>query len=59
MAENHPIAFRCMLKAKEEGATVIHVDPRFTRASVLADIYAPIRTGTDITLAGSFAAFGE
>ena len=52
MAENHPIAFRFVLKAKEKGATVIHVDPRFTRTSALADIYAPIRTGTDIAFLG-------
>jgi formate dehydrogenase major subunit len=52
MAENHPIAFRFVVKAKQRGATVIHVDPRFTRTSALADIYAPIRTGTDIAFLG-------
>jgi formate dehydrogenase major subunit len=52
MAENHPIAFRFVVKAKERGATIIHVDPRFTRTSALADIYAPIRTGTDIAFLG-------
>jgi len=52
MAENHPIAFRFAMQAKEKGATIIHVDPRFTRTSALADIYAPIRTGTDIAFLG-------
>lgn len=52
MAENHPIAFRFVMQAKEKGATVIHVDPRFTRTSALADIYAPIRTGSDIAFLG-------
>lgn len=52
MAENHPIAFRFVLQAKEKGGTIIHVDPRFTRTSALADIYAPIRTGTDIAFLG-------
>ena len=52
MAENHPIAFRFVLEAKERGATVIHVDPRFTRTSALADIHAPIRAGTDIAFLG-------
>ena len=52
MAENHPIAFRFVVQAKEKGATIIHVDPRFTRTSALADIYAPIRTGTDIAFLG-------
>src|SRR3954467_8872093 len=52
MAENHPIAFRFVLQAKEKGATIIHVDPRFTRTSALADIHAPIRAGTDIAFLG-------
>ncbi len=52
MAENHPIAFRFVLQAKEKGATVIHVDPRFTRTSALCDLYAPIRAGTDIAFLG-------
>ena len=41
------------MKAKERGATIIHVDPRFTRTSAMADVYAPIRTGTDIVFLGA------
>ena len=52
MAENHPIAFRFALQAKERGATLIHVDPRFTRTSALCDIYAPLRPGSDIAFLG-------
>jgi formate dehydrogenase major subunit len=52
MAEAHPIAFRFVLQAKLKGATVIHVDPRFTRTSALADIYAPVRAGSDIAFIG-------
>jgi formate dehydrogenase major subunit len=52
MAENHPIAFRFVMEAKAKGATVIHVDPRFTRTSALADIYAPVRAGSDIAFLG-------
>ena len=52
MAEAHPIAFRFVLQAKERGATIMHVDPRFTRTSALCDIYAPIRAGTDIAFLG-------
>ena len=52
MAENHPIAFRFVMQAKERGATLIHVDPRFTRTSALADMYAPIRAGSDIAFLG-------
>jgi formate dehydrogenase major subunit len=47
-AENHPISFRWVTKAMENGAKLISVDPRFTRTSSRADIYAPIRPGTDI-----------
>ena len=52
MAENHPVAFRFVLEAKAKGATVVHVDPRFTRTSALADIHAPIRSGSDIAFLG-------
>ena len=51
-AEAHPVAFRFVMEAKERGATIIHVDPRFTRTSAVADIYAPIRSGTDIAFLG-------
>jgi formate dehydrogenase major subunit len=52
MAENHPIAFRFLIAAQRRGATIIHVDPRFTRTSALADIHAPIRSGSDIAFLG-------
>lgn len=52
MAECHPIAFRFVMQAKERGATVIHADPRFTRTSAMADIYAPLRCGSDIAFLG-------
>ena len=47
VAENHPMAFKWIRKAQENGATIIHVDPRFTRTSSAADVYARIRPGTD------------
>jgi formate dehydrogenase major subunit len=40
------------MEAKERGATIIHVDPRFTRTSALADIHVPIRAGSDIAFLG-------
>ena len=52
MAENHPIAFRFVVEAQRRGATIMHVDPRFTRTSALADIYAPICSGSDIAFLG-------
>ncbi len=53
MAEAHPVGFRWVMKAKERGATIIHVDPRFGRTSQLADLHVPIRAGTDIALLGA------
>jgi formate dehydrogenase major subunit len=52
MAECHPVAFRWPMKAKVNGAKLIHIDPRFTRTSAMCDIHAPIRAGTDIALLG-------
>ena len=53
MAEAHPVGFRWVMKAKERGATVIHVDPRFSRTSALANIWVPIRAGSDIVFLGA------
>ena len=52
IAENHPIAFRFVVEAQRRGAKIVHVDPRFTRTSALANIYAPIRSGSDIAFLG-------
>ncbi|MBE7217005.1 MAG: molybdopterin-dependent oxidoreductase [Caulobacteraceae bacterium] len=52
MAENHPIAFRFVVEAQRRGGKVIHVDPRFTRTSALADIHAHMRSGSDIAFLG-------
>ncbi|MFM8594725.1 MAG: molybdopterin-dependent oxidoreductase [Chloroflexota bacterium] len=52
MAENHPVGFRFVVQARERGATVIHVDPRYTRTSASSDIHIPIRAGSDIALLG-------
>jgi formate dehydrogenase major subunit len=52
MAEAHPVGFRWVMKARERGATVMHVDPRFSRTSAMADLHVPIRAGTDIAFIG-------
>src|SRR5947208_6207246 len=52
MAECHPVAFRWPMKAKLNGAKLIHVDPRFTRTSAVADLHVPIRAGSDIAFLG-------
>jgi formate dehydrogenase major subunit len=48
-AENHPVGFKWFMEAKKtRGAKLVAVDPRFTRTASTADLYAPIRAGTDI-----------
>lgn len=51
-AENHPVSSKWIHKAHENGAIWIVVDPRYTRTAELADIYCPIRSGTDIAFYG-------
>ena len=50
--ENHPVSAKWLNKAHERGATWIVVDPRYTRTAEMADIYCPIRSGTDIAFYG-------
>ncbi len=52
MAECHPVAFQWVVEAKQNGGKLIHVDPRFTRTSALADRHIPIRAGSDIAFLG-------
>jgi formate dehydrogenase major subunit len=56
MAECHPVAFRWVMEAKtrpHNPCTLIHADPRFTRTSAMANIYAPVRAGSDIVFLGA------
>src|SRR4051812_48489037 len=53
MAEAHPVGFRWVMKARERGAKVIHVDPRYGRTGASADLHVPIRPGTDIAFVGA------
>jgi formate dehydrogenase major subunit len=53
MAENHPVGFQWVIEAREKNrATILHVDPRFTRTSSMADIWVPLRAGTDVLFLG-------
>src|SRR4026209_1736834 len=52
MAECHPVGFRWPMEAKRRGAKIIHVDPRFTRTSAVADLHVPLRAGSDIAFLG-------
>jgi formate dehydrogenase major subunit len=53
MAECHPVGFQWVTEAKARGARIIHVDPRFTRTTAIADKHVPIRAGSDIVLLGA------
>src|SRR5438270_4465320 len=53
MAECHPVGFQWVMEAKERGAKLIHVDPRFTRTSAMADLHVPLRAGSDIAFLGA------
>ncbi len=52
MAECHPVGFQWVMEAKARGAKVIHIDPRFTRTSAVADMHVPLRAGSDIAFLG-------
>jgi formate dehydrogenase major subunit len=52
MAECHPVGFQWVMEAKARGAKIVHVDPRFTRTSAMADLHVPIRAGSDIAFLG-------
>ena len=47
-AEAHPVGFRWAIEAKKNGAKIIVIDPRFNRTASVADLHAPIRSGSDI-----------
>lgn len=50
--ENHPVSAKWLHKAHDKGAKWMVVDPRYTRTAEQADIYCPIRSGTDIAFYG-------
>jgi formate dehydrogenase major subunit len=53
MAEAHPVAFANVVKAKERGAKIIHVDPHYSRTSALANLYVSTRAGSDVVFLGA------
>jgi len=56
-AEHHPISFKWVLRAQDNGATVIHVDPKFSRTSARSDFHVPLRSGTDIPFLGGMVKY--
>src|SRR6185295_9657432 len=57
MAEAHPVGFQWVIEAKNRGAKVIHVDPRFTRTSALAHKFVAVRAGADIAFLGGIVRY--
>jgi formate dehydrogenase major subunit len=57
MAENHPVGFQWVMEARERGARIFHVDPRFTRTSAMATDHIRIRPGSDIAYLGGLINF--
>ena len=53
LAECHPMGLKNVMKAKENGAKIVHVDMRYTRTSKIADKFIQIRPGTDIVFLGA------
>ena len=51
-AEHHPVAFKWIMRAKDNGAVLMHVDPKFSRTSARCDFHVPLRSGTDIAFLG-------
>ena len=51
-AEHHPVSFKWIMRAKDAGAAVMHVDPKYSRTSARCDFHVPIRSGTDIAFLG-------
>src|SRR5512147_2017092 len=52
-AENHPVGFRFVMEARRNrNAKLVSIDPRFNRTAAVADLYVPIRAGTDIAFLG-------
>jgi formate dehydrogenase major subunit len=52
MAEAHPVGFQWVMEAKARGTRIVHIDPRFTRTSAVADRHVPLRAGSDIAFLG-------
>ena len=51
-AEHHPVSFKWIMRAKDNGAALIHVDPKFSRTSARCDYHVPLRSGTAIAFLG-------
>ena len=53
-ADSHPIVARRIINAKQKGAKIIVVDPRMTESARIADLWLPIRNGSNMALVNAF-----
>jgi len=53
-ADSHPIVARRIVNAKQKGAKVVVVDPRLTESARIADLWLPLRNGTNMALVNAF-----
>lgn len=54
-ADSHPIVARRILKAKEKGAKIIVCDPRYIETARIADLWLPLKNGSNVALLNAFA----
>jgi formate dehydrogenase major subunit len=54
-ASSHPIIAKRIVNAKQKGAKIIVVDPRITESGRIADLWLPIKNGTNMALVNAFA----
>lgn len=53
-ADSHPIVARRILKAKENGAKIIVCDPRHIETARIADLFLPLKNGSNMALVNAF-----
>ncbi|RJX30239.1 MAG: formate dehydrogenase subunit alpha [Oxalobacter sp.] len=53
--DSHPIVARRIIKAKEKGAKIIVCDPRVIETARIADLYLPLKNGSNMALVNAFA----
>ena len=54
-SSQHPLIAARIIRAKEKGAKLIVADPREIHLTLFADLYLPMRPGTDVALANALA----
>jgi formate dehydrogenase major subunit len=53
-ADSHPIVARRIVNAKQKGAKIVVADPRLTESARIADLWLPLRNGSNMALVNAF-----